>query len=90
MPCQAVDDALSMSKTVYSQTIEVNLMILETKIFKQEELVKTLEYRHLHMTRREVRRNCLVFLRKSCSARPDLFDFPTAFFTGQTSSVVLT
>ena len=46
--------------------------------------------RHLHMTKREVRRNCLVFLRKSCSARPDLFDFPTAFFTGQTSSVVLT
>ena len=65
-------------------------MILETKIFKQEELVKTLEYRHLHMTKHEVRRNCLVFLLKSCSARPDLFDFPTAFFTGQTSSVVLT
>ena len=44
-------------------------MILETKIFKQEELVKTLEYRHLHMTRREVRRNChalyIVSLRKS-------------------------
>ena len=46
--------------------------------------------RHLHMTKREVRRNCRVLLRKSCSARPDLFDFPTAFFTGQTSSVVLT
>ena len=40
-------------------------MILETKIFKQEELVKTLEYGHLHMTKREVRRNCLVDISKN-------------------------